>query len=95
MSICARAAAQSQSQNYRERTREGWACVRTQTGVTTGGKSQSHSQSCRERTHERHACVERSKAEGFKQRAGRCHKRHAIAHGPEPPHSHPTTPTRT
>eukprot|EP00955_Chlamydomonas_euryale_P078631 363185-Chlamydomonas_euryale.AAC.7 len=28
-----------------------------------------------------------SPLEGIKQRVGRCHKRHAIAHGPEPPHT--------
>eukprot|EP00955_Chlamydomonas_euryale_P050118 354465-Chlamydomonas_euryale.AAC.3 len=54
-----------------------------------------------ERTHEGYACVrtnthvERSKAQGIKQRAGRCHKGHATAHGPEPPHINPTPPTRT
>eukprot|EP00955_Chlamydomonas_euryale_P012275 131977-Chlamydomonas_euryale.AAC.2 len=46
---------------------------------------QSQSHSYRERTHDGYACVERSKAEGIKQRAGRCHNGHAIAHGPEPP----------
>eukprot|EP00955_Chlamydomonas_euryale_P118353 366536-Chlamydomonas_euryale.AAC.12 len=34
------------------------------------------SQSYRERTHYRHACVERSKTEGIKQWAWRCHKGH-------------------
>eukprot|EP00955_Chlamydomonas_euryale_P021777 229897-Chlamydomonas_euryale.AAC.10 len=34
-------------------------------------------------------------AEGIKQRAGHCHKGHAIAYGPEPPHTPPPgNPTR-
>eukprot|EP00955_Chlamydomonas_euryale_P090195 364520-Chlamydomonas_euryale.AAC.3 len=49
----------------------------------------------RERTHEGYACVKRSKTEGIKQRAGRCHKGNATAHGPEPPHTTPTLPTGT
>jgi len=55
----------------------------------------SQSQSCRERTHKGFACVARCKAEGIKQRVGRCHKGHAIAHGPQPPHINPTPPTDT
>eukprot|EP00955_Chlamydomonas_euryale_P063697 358750-Chlamydomonas_euryale.AAC.3 len=39
--------------------------------------------------------LERSKAEGIKQRAGRCHKGNAIAHGPEPRHTNPAPPTGT
>eukprot|EP00955_Chlamydomonas_euryale_P055230 356064-Chlamydomonas_euryale.AAC.2 len=42
----------------------------------------------------RYACVERSKTEGIKQRAGRCHKRHATAHGPDLIPT-PPPPTRT
>eukprot|EP00955_Chlamydomonas_euryale_P068756 360210-Chlamydomonas_euryale.AAC.14 len=56
-------------------------------------KSETQSQGYRERIREGNACVEGSKAEGIKQRAGCCHKGHAIAHGPEPPHTHPTPPT--
>eukprot|EP00955_Chlamydomonas_euryale_P111888 366097-Chlamydomonas_euryale.AAC.1 len=56
----------------------------------------SQSQSDREQTHEGHACVERRKAEGIKQRAGRCHKGNATACSPEPPHStHTHTHTHT
>eukprot|EP00955_Chlamydomonas_euryale_P080186 363391-Chlamydomonas_euryale.AAC.6 len=54
---------------------------------------QSQSQSYRERTHKGYACVEHSMAEGIKQRAGHCQKGHAIADGPEPPHTNPTRPT--
>eukprot|EP00955_Chlamydomonas_euryale_P060814 357832-Chlamydomonas_euryale.AAC.3 len=40
------------------------------------------------------AFVEHSKIEGIKQRAGRCHKENATAHGPEPPHTtNPIPPT--
>eukprot|EP00955_Chlamydomonas_euryale_P058896 357234-Chlamydomonas_euryale.AAC.8 len=46
----------------------------------------AEAKSNRERTQEGHACVEHSKAEGIKQRVGRCHKGHAIAHPiPIPP----------
>eukprot|EP00955_Chlamydomonas_euryale_P104023 365535-Chlamydomonas_euryale.AAC.59 len=38
----------------------------------------SESQSYRERTQEGYACVERSMAEGIKQRAGHCHRGHAM-----------------
>eukprot|EP00955_Chlamydomonas_euryale_P018929 201872-Chlamydomonas_euryale.AAC.7 len=55
--------------------------------------SQSQSQSYRERTHEGYACVERSEVEGINQRAGRCHKGHAIVQGPEPPPTNPTPPS--
>eukprot|EP00955_Chlamydomonas_euryale_P110171 365984-Chlamydomonas_euryale.AAC.6 len=48
-----------------------------------------------ERTYEGYDCVERSMAEGIKQQAGRCHARHAIAHGPEPPHTNPIPPAMT
>eukprot|EP00955_Chlamydomonas_euryale_P029949 315781-Chlamydomonas_euryale.AAC.1 len=47
----------------------------------------SDSQNDGEQTREGCACVERSKAEEIKQQVGRCHKGHAIAHGPEPPHT--------
>eukprot|EP00955_Chlamydomonas_euryale_P044187 352826-Chlamydomonas_euryale.AAC.2 len=40
-------------------------------------------------------CVQRSKTEGMKQRAGRCHKGNATAHGPEQPHTNAIPPTRT
>eukprot|EP00955_Chlamydomonas_euryale_P117740 366494-Chlamydomonas_euryale.AAC.10 len=63
----------------------------TQWHVPWRGRSQS--QSYRERTHEEHACIERSMAKGINQRAGRCHKGHAIAFSPEPPHTHPNLRT--
>eukprot|EP00955_Chlamydomonas_euryale_P092885 364743-Chlamydomonas_euryale.AAC.84 len=47
---------------------------------------QTPSQSYRERSHEGYACVERSKTEGFKQRAGR-HKGSARRSGPAPAHT--------
>eukprot|EP00955_Chlamydomonas_euryale_P007413 78739-Chlamydomonas_euryale.AAC.2 len=53
------------------------------------------SQSYRERTHDGYSCVERSKTEGVKQRAGRCHKGNATAHAPEPPHTDTSPTTRT
>eukprot|EP00955_Chlamydomonas_euryale_P062227 358313-Chlamydomonas_euryale.AAC.12 len=58
-------------------------------------QSQSQSDFYRERTHEGFTCDERSKAEGIKQGAGRCHKGHAVAHGPEPPHTNPAPSTGT
>eukprot|EP00955_Chlamydomonas_euryale_P016684 178030-Chlamydomonas_euryale.AAC.19 len=57
--------------------------------------SQSDCQGYRERTHEGNDCVERSKAERIKQRVGRYHKGHAVAHGPKLPHTNPTPPHRT
>eukprot|EP00955_Chlamydomonas_euryale_P002363 25681-Chlamydomonas_euryale.AAC.4 len=58
--------------------------------------SRSQSPSHWKWTHRGYARVERSKAERIKQRVGRCHRGHAIAHGPEPPHTNPTPPgTRT
>eukprot|EP00955_Chlamydomonas_euryale_P061503 358057-Chlamydomonas_euryale.AAC.4 len=68
---------------------------KTQHASTTEGGIEGQSQSYRERTHEGYARVERSKTEGIKQRVGRCHKGHAIAHGIEPPHTNPTPPTGT
>eukprot|EP00955_Chlamydomonas_euryale_P080510 363429-Chlamydomonas_euryale.AAC.28 len=55
----------------------------------------SQSQRYRERTHEGCACIERSKTDGMKQWAGRCHAGHATAPSPEPPHTSPNPPTRT
>eukprot|EP00955_Chlamydomonas_euryale_P005030 53602-Chlamydomonas_euryale.AAC.5 len=62
------------------------AGVQPPTVLITSSRSESESQSYRERTHEGYACVERSTADGIEQRPGRCHKRHATAHGPERPH---------
>eukprot|EP00955_Chlamydomonas_euryale_P069516 360479-Chlamydomonas_euryale.AAC.2 len=53
------------------------------------------SQSYRGWTREGYACVERSKTEAVRLLAGRYHKGHATAHGPEPPHTNPIQPTGT
>eukprot|EP00955_Chlamydomonas_euryale_P018820 200775-Chlamydomonas_euryale.AAC.5 len=50
-----------------------------------GNEWASESESYRGRTREWYACVERSKTEGIKQRAGRCHKRKIAALHPETP----------
>eukprot|EP00955_Chlamydomonas_euryale_P055334 356110-Chlamydomonas_euryale.AAC.1 len=77
--LLASSESESQGQSCREQTQLGFASVKS------SPHSRSQGQSCRKETQVGVACVERSKAEGVKQRDGRCHKENATArNGPAP-----------
>eukprot|EP00955_Chlamydomonas_euryale_P040248 351631-Chlamydomonas_euryale.AAC.6 len=95
---CFQARLQHEWSNKVERSRAQsaahWRVVQPNACYIRGSQSESEP-GLKERTHKVYSRVERGKTEGIKQRAGRCHEGHAIAHSPEPPHTNPTRPTGT